>query len=314
MLARLKTSTRGVAAFAVLLVASSALEAAEEERLVERELELQYADEWIAERHGTKLTLQDVIGRLQDVPVEDRAAVVSSPERVARILNDMLINYGMAERAIERGLLEDPAVRAEIFYRTMYVLARYEQQALFEEEQLDDYSARAREYYIANPEEFTNLEQLTFTHVLFRGSDEAEPVAEEMAGRLLEQLESPADLDGVDLELFEAEGISINRSTLEEVAPNQLDRAFAAGLERMAPGDLALLESRFGIHVVRLDAREQGGQRDFEEVRQALIQRARQRHHDQILRHRLEAFYADSLVLADGAVERIIDSQAPADD
>jgi peptidyl-prolyl cis-trans isomerase C len=315
MLARLNLSARRVVTILVaFLVGAPMLSVGEEDRVVERELELRYADEWIAERHGTKLTLQDVIGRLQDVPREDRAAVVSSPERVARILNDMLINYGMAERAIERGLLEDPAVRAEIFYRTMYVLARHEQQALFEEEQLDDYSLRAREYYLANPEEFTNLEELTFTHVLFRASAEDGPVAEDLAGRLLEQLDSPADLDAVDLDPLATDGITINRSTIEEVTPDQLDRAFAAGIERMEPGDLALLESRFGVHVVRLDARIQGGQRDFEEVRQALEQRARQRHHDQILRQRLEAFYADSLNLADGAVERIIESQAPADD
>ena len=314
MLARLSTSTRVVGAVAALLLGAAGLQAAEEDRIVERELTLRYADEWIAERHGTKLTLPDVIGRLQDVPREDRAAVVSSPERVARILNDMLINYGMAERAIERGLLDDPAIRAEIFYRTMYVLARHEQQALFEEEELDDYSMRAREYYLANADEFRNLEELSFTHVLFRAARENQPAAEDAAARLLDQLESPADLDTIDLAPFESEGIAPNRSTIEDVTTEQLDRAFAAGLERMEAGDVALLESRFGVHVVRLDAREQGGTKEFEEVQAALEQQARRRHHDQILRQRLEAFYADPLNLADGAVERIIDSQVPADD
>ncbi len=313
MVARLSASSFSLwAAAAGLILSCSAV--GQEGRIVERELHLQYQDQWIAERQGTKITVQDVIGRLQDVPPQDRAAVVSSPERVARILNDMLLNYGMAERAIERGLLDDPAIRAEIFYRTMYVLARHEQQALFEEEELEDYGLRAREYFLANRDEFEDLEQLDFTHVLFRAAAADKPAAEDAAAALLEQLDSPEALDTIDPAEFATEDIEPNRGTLEDVTPGQLDPAFAAGLERMQPGDLALLESRFGVHVVRLDARSADGERTFEEVREILEQRARQRHRDQILRNRMEAFYAEPLNLAEGAVERIVESQVDADD
>ena len=120
---------------------------------VSRSFELEYQDEWVAERNGTKITLFDIQGRLQDIPPSDRAAVLSSPERVARIINDMLLNYGMAERGIERGLLDDPEIQADIFYRIMYTLARRQRAALLAEEQLDDYSTRAREYFLANPGE-----------------------------------------------------------------------------------------------------------------------------------------------------------------
>jgi parvulin-like peptidyl-prolyl isomerase len=281
---------------------------------VSRSLALDYQDEWIAERNGARITLLDVQGRLQDIPREDRAAVLSSPERIARILNDLLVNYGMAERGLERGLLDDPVVQAEIFYRTMYVLARREQQAVLEQEQLDDYGDRAREYYLANPDEFRDLEQLDFLHVLFQAPDRARPAAEAAAARLIDAIEEPAQLDSIDLASFASDDIKPARGTLTEMTPEQLDARFAAGLSRLQPGDVALVESSFGFHVVRLDRRTQGGSRSFEEVRPMLEARARQRHHDQILRQRMEAFYAAPLNLAEGAVERIIDSQVPASD
>jgi len=281
---------------------------------VSRSFELAYEDEWVAERNGTKITLFDVQGRLQDIPPGDRAAVLSSPERVARIINDMLLNYGMAERGLERGLLDDPEIQAEIFYRVMYTLARREQAALLVDEQLDDYSARAREYFLANPGEFQELEELTFTHVLFRSPAELRSNALSLASSLLEALDEPSDLDSVELKQFTEDGVSVSRDTQYDITPERLERRFAAGLERMQPGDVAVVESAFGAHVVRLDAREQGGSREFEEVREQLEERARQRHHDQILRHSVEAFYASPLNLADGAVERIIQSQVNADD
>ena len=281
---------------------------------ISRSFALNYEDEMLAERHGTKITLFDVEGRLQDVPREDRAGVLSSPERIARILNDLLVNYGMAEQAMQRGLLDEPEVQAEIFYRTMYVLARREQQAVLSEQQLDDYSVRAREYYLANPEEFRNLEELSFTHVLFQAPAPLRPAALGAATGLLETLDQPAGLDTVSLEGFEIEGVTSVRGSLDKVTPNQLDARFAAGLARMQPGDVAVIESSFGAHVVRLDARTEGGVRTFDEVRSMLENRARQRHHDQILRQRVEAFYAAPLNLVEGAVERIIESQMAVSD
>lgn len=281
---------------------------------VEREFQLEYADEWLAERNGARITLFDIQGRLQDIPPADRAQVLSSPERIARILNDMLANYGMAEQAMARGLLDDPEVQAEIFYRTMYVLARREQQAILEQEQLDDYSDRAREYFLANPDEFRDLEELSFTHVLFRAPDPIRAMAEASAVRLLDALDDPAELDTIALEPFVSDNINPARGSFSDTTPEQLDASFAAGLSRMQPGEVALVESSFGFHVVRLDSRNQGGSRSFEEVQSMLEERARQRHRDQILRQRLEAFYAAPLNLAEGAVERIIDSQVSASD
>ncbi len=292
----------------------SAQQNATEEPLVQRSLQFGYEADWLAERNGTRVTLMDIEGRIQEIPQNERALFVSSPERIARILNDLLANYGLAEQAIARGLLEDPEVRAELVYRAMYVLARHERQALLAERELEDYSARAHEYYLANPDEFRNLEQLDFTHVLFRAESTLRPAAREAAEALLDAIESPEHLDDVGLEPFAVDGVEIARGTLTDTTLSQLDARFGAGLERMEPGELALLESSFGFHVVRLDARRQGGTRSFEEVRPMLEARARQRHHDQILRQRMEAFYAAPLNLAEGAVERIIESQAPASD
>jgi len=304
---------------ALVLVALAAPLFAQDE--VSRQLEIDYSDEWVAERHGTRITLTDVLGRLSDIPEDRRAAFLASPERVARIINDLLFNYAMAENAIERGVLEDPEVLGEIYYRTMYMLARREQQAIIAENELDDYADQAEEYYLANLDEFDAPDRYTFTHILLRvprstvGDRDAARSA--MEG-LYAEIQAGRDIDGIDLEAWDGEGYRIGRSSVDDVLLDDLDDRVAEGLRDLEPGEHAVVESNFGFHAIRLDRRESGGTLPFEEVAGQLEQQARQRHHDQILRQRLEAFYADELKLADGAVERIIesqrDSQADADD
>lgn len=281
---------------------------------VTRTLDLDYQDQWIAERNGTRITLFDVKGRLQEIPSEDRAAVLSSPERIAQIINDLLLNYGFAERGIERGMLDDPEVQAEIFFRIMYMLARRERAALQKENELDEYTTRAREYFLANPEEFNDLEEVTFTQIFLRSPVGQRAEALYRAGQLLESIDQPSELDAIDLVQFEGDEVSVSRDSVENVTPERLEPRFAAGLKRMQPGDVAVIESAFGVHVVRLDARKVGGAREFDEVRAQLEERARQRHRQQVLRRSTEGFYAAPLILADGAIQRIIDSQDSADD
>lgn len=281
---------------------------------ISRSFELSYRDLWIAERSDVKVSLFDLQGRLQEIPGNDRLPVLSSPERIAQILNDLLFNYKLAEGAVDRGLLNDKEIQAEIFYQAMLILARHENAALFAENELDDYRSRAEEYYLANPTEFSDLEQLTFTHVLFRAPSAMKAESFVLANLLMDALSNPSSLDSIELSDFKRQGVTSSRSKIEKISPSRLDARFAAGLAKMLPGDVAVVESSFGAHVVRLDARSQGGTRSFEEVRPMLEERARQRHHDQILRQRMEAFYAAPLNLAEGAVERIIQSQAPASD
>ncbi|GAB4172527.1 MAG: hypothetical protein Kow0020_07590 [Wenzhouxiangellaceae bacterium] len=283
--------------------------------MVQRDLHLSYAEEWIAERNGTRITLFDVMGRLQDIPEKDRAAVLASPERIARILNDLLFSYGLAEKAIERGLLDDPEVRAELFYRAMYVLAAREREALERDAELDEsvYEQQAREYYLAHKDEFRDLEELGFVHVLFRAPQSMKAQAIAAAQQLINQLPSPEALDELDLDPYRSEGIEVRRDAIERVETGRLDPRFAAGLSRMKPGDVAIVESRFGVHVVRLDDRVRGADRSFDEVRDELVARMRAKRHQEALRDAMEAFYAAPLNLAEGAVEKIIDSQTGVD-
>ena len=57
---------------------------------------------------------------------------------------------------------------------------------------------------------------------------------------------------------------------LGQITRGQTVAEFEAGLERMQPGEVAIVETRYGFHVVRLDRRAEGETLRFEIVRERI--------------------------------------------
>ena len=131
-----------------------------------------------------------------------------------------------------------------------------------------------RNIYKAKPDRFQAPEQVQVRHILIAGTDggaraQAEKVLEELkAGANFAQLAKERSADtgsgakGGDLGLF-ARG---------RMVPEFDEAAFAL----KQPGDLSgIVETKFGFHILKLDARRPAGLRPYEEVRDDLIKEVR---------------------------------------
>lgn len=279
------------------------------EENVERKLGFSYTSEIVATRSDTAVSLQDLDGRMATLPDDRMKDVLGSPERVAGILNGVLLTFHLADAAVDRGLLSDPEVQAEIHLAAMEVLAQKERDRHVAENLLDDYTSQARETYLLDPESFRQPERATFTHLLLR-TDNAESGAaavEERARALLERARDGESVSDLALKYSEDPSIQNNGGFFRDIPIADLEPTFRSELQELSEGDLDLIKSTYGYHVLELNERKPARVRPFEEIADQLREQARAAHAKEIFESYVAEFYENELQLREGAVAKIID-------
>ena len=293
------------AAFFIGLCAVGTASFAEEE--INRELALEYSSPVLATRGNAKLTHLELDARLQVIPEQDRAGVVTGPARLEKLIEDQLQIRDFAGKAIEAGLLEDELVQAQLYMMVSAWLAeRYRDQVVAEQE-LDDYSEQAREIYLLNPDRFEAEPSISFTHLLIQNSEQAESRAREFLSRV----QAGEVLSDLAVASSEDPSVADNQGQFRAIELSMLESGFRAGVEAMSEGEVELVQSGFGWHVVQLDQILPSRTLPYEEVEEELIEEARNRHRGAIIERLLRAHYAEQLDIVEGGVSEVLDRYAP---
>lgn len=221
------------------------------------------------------ITADDMQADSLRMPVEMRGSVLSKPKSVSQIATNLYVRRAMANKAQAEGLATDPQVVAALQVARDKVLSDALLAKIDKNSAPSDAVAegQARNIYNAKPERFQAPEQVQVRHILIASADgaraQAEKVLEELkAGANFEQLAKVRSADtgsapkGGDLGFF-ARG---------RMVPEFDEAAFAL----QQPGDLSgIVESKFGFHILKLEARRPAGLRPYVEVRQELINEVR---------------------------------------
>ena len=222
------------------------------------------------------ITADDMQADSLRMPEEMRGAVLSRPKTVSQIATNLYVRRALANKAQVQGLGNDPQVAAALQVARDKVLSDALLAKIDHDSAPSDAVAegQARNSYKAKPERFQAPEQVQVRHILIAGTDagsraQAEKVLEELkAGADFAQLAKERSVDtgsaakGGDLGLF-ARG---------RMVPEFDEAAFAL----KQPGDLSgIVETKFGFHVLKLEARRPAGLRPYEEVREELIKEVR---------------------------------------
>ncbi len=223
-----------------------------------------------------RITVEDIQADSLRMPEEMRGSVLSRPKSVAQIATNLYVRRAMANKAQAEGLANDSQTAAALQVARDKVLSDALLAKIDKDNNPSDAVAegQARNIYKAKPERFQAPEQVQVSHILIAGNDggaraQAEKVLEELkAGGNFAQLAKERSADtgsaakGGDLGLF-ARG---------RMVPEFDEAAFAL----KQPGDLSgIVESKFGFHILKLDARKPAGMRSFDEVREELIKEVR---------------------------------------
>jgi peptidyl-prolyl cis-trans isomerase C len=127
----------------------------------------------------------------------------------------------------------------------------------------------ARTQFRAERDRFSTPARTKASHILIKGKDET---AQAQARDLLAQLQAGAKFEDLARAHSADPGSAAKGGNLGFFPKGRMVPAFDAALEQLKnPGDLSgIVESPFGLHIIRLDERQAATAKTYEEVRESL--------------------------------------------
>lgn len=274
---------------------------------VENRLQIGYESELFASREGSAVTHHDLDAYMQRIPEKDRAGVLSDPERIGRILDELMLQRRIFDDAPVDELLADPLLSAQIYQAALVLIGETRLRKIMEQAELDSYRERGRELYLANPDRFREPMTADFTHVIVSTSDRSDFEAVERIGQAQAALEEGMSFEEVVMEYSDDPSKTGNRGSFSGQSKASLDERFADVLFDLEPGEIsAPVRTRYGWHIIRLDALHEGRVPEYEQVSDRVAAAARRQHLDRVRGEYMEKMARGDLEIEEGAVEKLL--------
>ena len=231
------------------------------------------ADPVLAQNAWATVTKADLDGELARFPSEQHFEFLSSRERIAKMVENILVNKTLAAQAKEQGIDKSAAVQGEILNQAERVLARKRIEAFDRDLKLPDFEKRAAEIYKLEPGRFREQTVYETAHILVdtkcRPREEAltraeQAFAEVQSGRL--KFADGAERYSDDVASNKKGGL------LDPVPLERLTGEYAETVKKLKPGEVGPpVATPFGYHVVKLIGVKPGRQYRYDEVKQNLL-------------------------------------------
>lgn len=227
----------------------------------------------VASGHGVVIERSDLANELRILPEDQRRELLENPEAGRDLIHQMYFRGRMAVLAEELGYAEEDLVQAQLERLKERLYREIVPRRFVEQMELPDFSEAAREYYDSNLEEFMVEEERRASHILLRAPDEEQKERRrEKAEELLAELHDGADFAEYAREYGE-DGTSEIGGDLGYFKRGRMVEEFDEIAFAMEPGDIELIETRFGFHLVHLRDVEGGEPMPFEEVEERIKER-----------------------------------------
>jgi len=276
---------------------------------VEQRLQIRTASQQIARQGDAVVTDADMGVYLDRLPEEHRSAFLYSRDRLGQAIENLMLPRLLFNEARRDDFLETASLQAKLFQSAVVLIGQEYMDHYFASQELEDYSQVAREMYLTDPDRFKSPATVDFTHVLVSvdvGRGELDGMKRIFS--IYESLQDGASLDELAVEYSDDPSVVDNNGRYSEVQPETLDDAVAQALSLMQSGQVSEpVRSDFGWHVLRLDAKNEARQLDWEEARDEALQAARVRHMERARERLVQRLRADQLVVDPEAVQALLD-------
>lgn len=220
------------------------------------------------------VTYEDLIAELERLPEENRVEFLLSEKRVATVVENMLINKIMATEAKQSGLQNNPKAAAEIRNQTEKVLAKYRREEIEANTPKIDLVPIAREIFLTRFKDFERPAYYTSWHALIKSKDRTRETLLERARLVKAKVDAGEPLEGIAKQYSEDESAPYNGGHIQATPLSYLDRGFASALEKLKVNESAIVETDYGVHVVRLLKMTPKNRPTFEDVKEPMLAEA----------------------------------------
>jgi parvulin-like peptidyl-prolyl isomerase len=232
------------------------------------------ADPVLAENAWATVRKSDLDAELTRFPVEQHFEFLSSAERIAKMVENILVNKTLAVQAREQGIDKDAAVQAEITSQAERVLARRRIEAFDKDLKLPDLEKRAREIYKLQPERFRDKAVYDTAHILVDTKCRAKDEAQARAEMVFAEVQSGKVTFADEAAKYSDDASSGKKGGILD--PATLDRfaaEFAEAVKKIKPGEISPpVATPYGYHVVKLLGVKQGRQYTYDEVKGKILE------------------------------------------
>jgi parvulin-like peptidyl-prolyl isomerase len=251
----------------------------------------------IVKQGDVAVTLGDVDTWMLEVPEQDRAGFIRSPERVESMLFQLLLLKQANVDARKAKLDQDPLVAAHMRMASERTLAKYQMDAMRKSIKSPDFNDLAHERYLSNREQFRQPSIANLVHLLITEGERGPEEAEKLIQKLYRQaLKNPAKLEQLVAKYSDDASKGINQGRLKDISLATLDPDFARAAGDLTPGQLSEpVKSQFGWHIIRLDAIQKGRLPEFDEVKASIIAKMEQEYSENTFRSYVNSLREKSL-------------------
>ena len=223
----------------------------------------------------TAVTYAEFEAELARIPGDDQLEFLMDKTRLARLVENVLINKTLALEARERKLDLLPKAQAEISVQTDKILAKYRGLQVQKEAPKIDFLARARETYLAYPERTTLPERYEVWHALVNTKDRTPEQAKARAEDIRRRLLAGEAREALAQTLSDDPSAAQNKGALGARELSKFIPRFAEEVKKLKIGEVSpAFETSYGIHIAQLLGHIPAKRYSFDEAKLALVEEA----------------------------------------
>lgn len=232
-----------------------------------------HADAVLVESAHVKITGADLEARLQRIPEENRAEVLGSKTRIAKLLEDLLVNRVIAQQARDAGLGKTPLFRKQMELQEDLLLSKEWLDKQVDGLKLPNFDARARELYRLKEKEYEIPAQVHASHILVDTGSRSKDDALARAKEVREKLAQGASFEAVAAEFSDDPSVKNNKGDMGFFEAKRMVKPFSdAAFAMSKPGEISEpVLTQFGYHVIQFHELKPARVRPFEEVKGEII-------------------------------------------
>jgi len=255
------------------------------------------------------LTQAEIDAAISRIPGEYRLRYLRDGERVNQMVAKLLRTKLIAAEAKKADYDTQNLTRIRMDLAGENELADAWVQQIIESTPVADYEALAHEYYLANPNTFMAPATIDVSHILVskegRGDDEALQLAQQLRQRIIAD---PSSFDDLVMEFSDDPSKNNNGGRFANTSRGDMVKPFeAAAFAMETPGEISEpVQTTYGYHLIRLNAKQPAAVLPFEEVKEQTIANVQKQSKEEFRVRYIKGLLTEKAEVKEGAVEAML--------
>lgn len=264
--------------------------------------------EILAQRGKGVVTQSDFAARTDKIPVSARMATLQSGDRVQDLLATMLLHSQLVADARESGFAQEQVIMDRMRLAAEAELAAAWVRHYVEIQPPGDYELLASEYYELNKASMSSPPKIDVSHILISTENRSDTDAKTLAESLYEKLgDDPLIFNELVMEYSDDPSASSNKGMFKNVKKGDMVESFEESAFALQVGEISEpVETNYGYHIIRLDAKIEPQVKSFDDVKVKLINSEKKAHGDRIKRNYLNGLTSLDVSMTQEALEEMV--------